>query len=100
MFKDADGNWNVALQIKHRLSASVVHEIAIRWRERRLDIQRPGGFRQGTTAIDSFQDVCNNEQNNSVDSIRTNAFTDPLSGLLNEFYLDLDGLFDSQIVQY
>lgn len=46
MFKDANGNWNIALRIRHRLSASVVHEIGIRWRERHLNIDRPSSFRQ------------------------------------------------------
>lgn len=45
MFKDSNGNWDIALRIKHRLSAGVVHEIAIRWREKYL-MDRPGGIRQ------------------------------------------------------
>jgi hypothetical protein len=123
MFKDADGNWNVALRIKHRLAASVVHEIAIRWRERRLDINRPNGFRQDTSkfvlvlgkkrikrrvqliifiaGIDYSQiTVPNSEQNNTTDLLDTNAFTEPLNGFLKEFDLDLDDFFDSQFVQY
>lgn len=45
MFKDSNGNWDIGLRIKHRLSAGVVHEIAIRWREKHL-MDRPGGVRQ------------------------------------------------------
>lgn len=45
MFKDSSGNWDISLRIKHRLSAGVVHEVAIRWREKYL-MDRPGGIQQ------------------------------------------------------
>ncbi|CRG86075.1 hypothetical protein PISL3812_03078 [Talaromyces islandicus] len=104
MFKDANGNWNISLRIKHRLSAGVVHEIGIRWREKHL-MDRPGGIRQDiadmppqATTIHSAQSEAENEQNNVIDSIDMNPFTEPLTGFLGEFDFDLDDFLDSQFI--
>ncbi|KAI9668223.1 MAG: hypothetical protein M1821_001043 [Bathelium mastoideum] len=37
IFKDVDGSFNIALRVKTRLSASVIHDAGIRWREKFLD---------------------------------------------------------------
>ena len=48
MFKDNDGGFSLALRVKNRLSASVIHDVGVRWREEFLGLDRQTDFQLRT----------------------------------------------------
>jgi hypothetical protein len=46
MFKDADGNFDVDLRVKNKLSTALIHDIGVRWREEFVNLERFSGLPQ------------------------------------------------------
>ena len=66
MFKDADGRFNFALRIKNRLSASVIHDVGIRWREEFLGSDKQADFQLRTGMFMAFKRQLNLATNRQI----------------------------------